>query len=112
MKLLLTMVATLVLALPATASVQARPSIRIVSNSPFVVAGAGFRPGEQIRVLAHRGADRVGRTLTATQAGTFRARLAAFRGSACMIVSVNASGSRGSRAVLKIIPLCPPPIAP
>lgn len=112
MKLVLTIVAALVLALPATASVQARPSIRIVSDSPFMVAGTGFRPGEQVRVIARRGADRAVRTVPAARNGTFRVRLFTFGGDDCTFVSVNAMGSRGSRAALRIVPLCPPPVAP
>jgi hypothetical protein len=111
MRLVLALAAVVVLAPPAAASVQVRASIELVSNSPFVVAGTGFRPAEQVRLVAYRGAVRTTRTVSATRRGTFRVRLAASAGAGCAVVAVTATGSKGSRAALKIMPLCPQPPA-
>jgi hypothetical protein len=92
----------LLLAVTATASAQAArsvtPRILLVERAPLVVRGAGFRPGERVRVLLLAG-SRVTAVTRVSQAGTFVVRFERSVGR-CTRFSLLASGSGGSRARL------------
>lgn len=88
------------------------PALSLSSQEPFVVAGRSFGAGETVRVVAIHGAERLVKVLVAGSAGGFRARFA-FAPKPCSFTRVSATGSRGSRASLRILPACqPPPLAP
>jgi hypothetical protein len=106
---LLLSVATFVSA--ASAATRQRPAVRVAATSPFTVVGTHFVPGERVRVVLEARGPHV-RTVTARPSGRFTA---AFRGVSipdCMGFLIVATGDRGSRARLSLMPECPQPPAP
>jgi hypothetical protein len=86
------------------------PTLRIVKVRPFTVHGDHFRGHEVVRVVV-TGRRTAGRTVRATAAGAFAARFVeiAFDGRCTGVLSVRATGDRGSRAtVRRVPPQCPP----
>lgn len=92
-------------ALAADAAV--RPRLLIASIDPVVVAGSGFRAGERVRLVVS--GDVVAKRLViANVRGRFVARFAV-RGGPCKAVLVQALGSRGVRASVRMdAPTCAP----
>jgi hypothetical protein len=87
----------------------ARPSLGLVDLDPLAVQGVRFKPRERVavQVLAP---VRAARTAIASGRGSFRIRFR-FRVGRCERVSVQAFGSRGSRARLlpqRELGYCPP----
>ncbi len=79
-------------------------SLQVVKRLPMTLKGRSFRPGERVRVSA--GAQM--KNVRANQGGTFVVTL---RGpDRCSTTRVLATGSGGSRVILKILasPDCPP----
>ena len=74
------------------------PRLGIVRTVPLTIRGAGFRPGERIRVLA-TGAGTDTKRVFATAAGAFTLRLRV-RVGRCTALVVQAFGTAGSRAMI------------
>lgn len=100
-------------ALTAAAHSQGTAALRLQDRSPVIVAGTGFERGEQVRVTLIRDTS-TWRFVRAGRPGTFVVTFAGASVSRCDLVRVVAVGSRGSRAVLKILPspACMPLRAP
>jgi hypothetical protein len=81
-----------------------KPTLRMVSESPFVVAGRGFKAGERVKVVAAAGDGELRKTLFASSRGRFTARFA----TNCRPVFITAVGRKGSRATLRIRGIPPP----
>lgn len=80
-------------------STARQPKLTLVSGTPLVLAGQGFRSRERVTVSASVGSQRVRRSLAATAGGRFTAR---FRtGPDCGPIYVLAVGRGGSRAVVR-----------
>lgn len=77
-------------------------SLSAVDLQPLVVRGAGFEPGEQVRLVLSTGEGQQWRTKVAGAGGNLTARFGVSIGG-CGRFSVQAFGSRGSRA--RIMPL-------
>jgi hypothetical protein len=104
-----TLVVTALLGLGTAApAARARAQLSIVGHTPLVVIGTGFASGESVRVTASITGHSEQRRVTAGAAGRLKARFT-LRWTTCEIVAVTAAGSRGSRATLKIVPVCAAP---
>ena len=79
--------------------------VSVPNQRPFTVAGNGFVGGERISI-AVSARNRVRRTVTAGSGGRFEVRMPAVRLRACPAFALSATGDRGSRASLKIVPAC------
>ena len=83
--------------------------LTVVDRSPVSVHGAGFHAGEAVRVRAIvRGGPRLAKSVVAGRNGAFRARFASLSAGRCSLVTVQATGARGSRASYTSYPLCGP----
>ena len=103
MKLLLAcsagVAATLVAVSVASAERSARPALAVADETPVVLRGSGFKPGERVRVFLQAGEGKWTRTTEAGSAGGFTVRFPlALPG--CGQPSAHAFGSEGSRARL------------
>jgi hypothetical protein len=100
-----------VLVLPVGSSAAtSAASLRLLDHSPAVVRGTGFKPGERVTVRAYVTSGTRSRALDATRAGTFTVQFALSAGGCAGARAFSATGSRGSRASLKLlVPECPPP---
>ena len=85
--------------LAPTGSTARKPSLTLVSETPLVVVGRGFRSGERVTVTASISSQRVGRSLAADTGGRFTARFKTEP--ACGPIYVVAVGRRGSRAIVR-----------
>jgi hypothetical protein len=92
----------------ASAASSTRPSLRLMDRSPVSVRGAGFLGGERVTVHLSAG-SRSSKVVTAGGRGGFVARFARSL-PRCTRYSVQAFGSKGSRASLRsgIAPDCQP----
>jgi hypothetical protein len=89
-----------------------RASLRLVSDSPTTLRGAGFHSREHVRLVVFAG-RRVVRNLVATAAGGFVVRMQSVDANACQGFGATATGNRGSRASFKRTPgVCPYPANP
>ena len=107
MRLAVTVVSMLVLALPAPAAPGlSRASLKLASTTPLVVVGNGFGAREPV-LLTYTGADLTRRVVgvKAARNGSFRAAFE-LRLDRCATFTVRAAGARGSRAVLQVVPAC------
>ncbi len=84
----------------ATASGNARPSLRFLGLSPARVHGAHFGAGERVRVTLHAGSAKRVRTTRATRHGAFTVGFGTLdeRDRCGASVRVTALGLRGHRA--------------
>jgi hypothetical protein len=107
------LVAALSAALASSATIAAavrstdatsKPTLRMVSESPFVVAGRGFKAGERVKVVAAAVNGKLRKTLSASSRGRFTATFA----TSCGPFFVTAVGREGSRAALRIRGIPPP----
>jgi hypothetical protein len=90
-------------------SQAARASLRLISDSPTTLRGAGFQSREHVRLVVV-GDHRAGKNLVATAAGGFVARMPGVDANACRGFSATAVGDQGTRAWFKRAPgLCPYP---
>lgn len=95
----------------ASAETSARARVAVVDKAPFTVRGSGFKPGERVAlVVAVK--SRWQRSVVATSTGSFVARFTGPSVTHCTSYYVSARGNRGSVAVLKVAPECPPPPQP
>jgi hypothetical protein len=95
----------------ASAATRQRPAVRVAATTPFTVLGTHFVSGEHVRVVVEARGPHV-RTVTARPSGRFSA---VFRGVSipdCTGYLIVATGDRGSRARISLMPECPQPPAP
>jgi len=78
----------------ASSSSSQRPELRPVSQSPLTVEGTGFRPSENVRLVADAPHKQV-KNARADSSGNFKAT---FPETGCGSITVTATGSEGSRA--------------
>jgi hypothetical protein len=103
--------ATAVIALPSAAA--APESLRLVQRSPLVLSGRDFVARERVRVRVTTAGDRAVRRVRASRSGAFRLTFSGLDFDRCNGLSAVATGSQGSRATLKRVPLeCPPSLRP
>ena len=85
------------------AEVHAKPALRLTDRTPVTIAGSGFVSGERVLVrVASRGTWT--RRATAGGSGTFRVVVQSATVDRCELLRAVATGSRGSRATLKLLP--------
>jgi len=102
---LVALLAVVAVALPTRAAGTQQAEVRVVTMSPLVVRGTGFKAHERVRVTAAPGGVR---RVRSRANGHFTA---SFPGSVdrCVGLSVVATGTRGDQAALKLPqPACPP----
>ena len=74
-----------------------------VSSHPLTIEGVFFKAGERVVVTAEvKDVLQVKRTVVATRSGTFQVTFENLTFGRCAQPTVSASGSRGSKATLKI----------
>jgi hypothetical protein len=112
MRLALAVLVAAVVASAAAAQTQRTPRIWLVSARPVTVAGTQFMPGERVRVTADLGAASLSKTITASRLGRFTARWTRSVTDSCYSTFLRATGSRGSKAVWKLVAECAPPLDP
>ena len=109
---LIALAASLLVVSAASAFSSTGPELRLVAKSPLVVSGLHFKAREEVRVvvISHEGAAR---RVVASPDGHFTARFDDVVVSRCEPLSVRATGSRGSEAILKLpAPACLPVRSP
>ena len=74
MRLALALFALAALLTAVAAGAATRPSLRLLDDSPVVVRGTGFAPGERVAVTASTRARSVTRRAAATRLGVFTVR--------------------------------------
>jgi hypothetical protein len=96
----------------AAARTPAPPTLRVVSTSPLVVAGTGFRAGERVTVTALSSVRPHIVRIRATRRGSFRVRLGRFTQPCGSPWAVRARGASRRVAVVRLAaaPCVPPPI--
>jgi hypothetical protein len=103
MKRGLLIVALLVWAVLAVSALAVPPAseLRIVDRSPATVAGVRFKPAERVKLVLASEAVRHVQAVTASRFGRFTAEFQGVRVDRCSGFVVQATGSLGSRAVLR-----------
>lgn len=92
------LVAGLLLSAIASGS-GSKARLTMLDRSPVVVRGASFHAGEPVRVRAIvRGGPRLAKSVVAGTNGVFTARFVSLSLRKCSFMTVQATGSRGSRA--------------
>jgi hypothetical protein len=79
--------------------------LHIADVTPFVVRGSGFQSKERVRVVLRSNGRHV-KTLVATPSGTFKVRFPGVSLRRCVGYFVRATGSKGSRAYVRLVPEC------
>jgi hypothetical protein len=97
---LVTAACCLAAAAAAGAAPSARPSLRLVDIDPVTLRGAGFAPGERVRLTFHGRTVTLTRSAKTTAAGTFTARFAEVtdRERCDVVLKATAAGTTGDRA--------------
>jgi hypothetical protein len=91
----------------AAPALAAGPSLRLVTGTPLVLVGSGFRSAEHVTVTAS--GVRVLHWRVIAVRGAFRVSLGGLVLSRCNTVAIVAVGSAGSRVALRIPrPACMP----
>ncbi len=81
-----------------------RPTLALAQSQPLVLVGRNFGPAEAVALtVPARKTSRI--TLRADRRGSFSLTLRTIAVSRCSGFTVTAIGSRGSRAILKRLPL-------
>jgi hypothetical protein len=93
----------------AIASQSERPRLATLDLAPVTVRGVYFRAREQVRVVLRMNGDVYSRRITTTLRGRFVVRYLSVTAGPCTPYTVSATGSKGSRAALKVFPECPAP---
>ena len=104
----------LALVLGATSAAAAAPMLRLADQSPLVVRGSGFKAGEHVRVWLVLTTSRRYHDTVAGVRGGFTVRFTLTPLQCPFARSVTATGTKGSRAALKLPQsMCPqPPVEP
>jgi hypothetical protein len=108
MRTVLVLVAALALVSVGSARVDAA-KLALEQSSPPALRGAGFARGEHVVVVATNPRRTIRREATVSAAGRFTVRLTRVAIRPCDRVVVNAVGTTGDRATLRLVPMCPPP---
>jgi hypothetical protein len=104
-RLVITAVAALML-VPAALAVT-RPHVGLVHRAPATVAGAGFRPGEHVRVHVSNGTLILSKRVLTNAAGAFTVHfIKSMPMPPCGQLAISAVGTLGDRAAWK----SPPPV--
>ena len=83
----------------------AKPRLVVLDRSPLVVRGLRFKADEDVRVRAIlRGGARAAKSVVASRGGVFNVRFATVWPRRCAFLTVQATGSRGSRASFTLHP--------
>jgi hypothetical protein len=102
------LLALAVLVLARDAGGAAHPALKLEGRAPVTIAGTGFAAHERVRLVLHSPRAR-SRQVTASSSGTFSKAFSGVAVDRCSGFWVSATGSRGSRAVLRRPPPeCPP----
>lgn len=96
---------TLLAVAPAAAG---GPTLQVTSTSPVTVRGVLFIPSERVTVVAQV-KERHVLEVTADATGTFIARFPDVSLGPCSVYIIRATGSRGSKAILRSVPECAQP---
>jgi hypothetical protein len=89
-----------------------RAHLRVTDPTPLTVRGSDFKAHESVRVVYVADEKTAAVRTEATSAGTFTARFAGVHLDVCSVKQLSATGSMGSRAFVKFMPVaCPPPAA-
>jgi hypothetical protein len=98
--------------LATSAATAGGARVRVTDTSPATVRGAGFVPGERVRVTVDARTT-VTRRVLAGPAGGFVARFQTVTLSWCTAYVVRAVGSTGDTAIIRVLaPECPQPPTP
>jgi hypothetical protein len=100
----------LVVLVAVAAAVAGTARLQVTARAPFTVHGVGFAPGEHVTIVAQAAGRHVAE-VTAGKDGTFIVRFDVSLG-VCPAYIVSATGSRGSRASLRLVRECAYPGAP
>lgn len=102
------------LAVVAAAGATVTPRVWLTNESPVVVGGTGFVPGEHVTIRVSAGELLLRKTVDAKPTGRLYARWAsASIPDHCHMIRVTAVGSEGTRAVYREFPSpCAVPITP
>jgi hypothetical protein len=104
-RLALTLLA-LTLLVPAQASTQTRPTMRIVRSAPLTVRGAWFKPRESVRLRVVTGERALSRQLRAGALGGFTVRFIGVRLNYCVVpLVVTARGAASGLVRLNLPPV-------
>jgi len=100
------LIGVLVLAIAGAAvaaDLRTKPALRVADRSPVTVAGTAFVSRERVLVTVSSSHTWT-RRATAGARGTFRVVFEGATVDRCEVVRVVATGARGSRATLKLLP--------
>jgi hypothetical protein len=97
----------LVVLVAVAAAVAGTARLQVTAQAPFTVHGVGFAAGERVNIVV-RAAGRHVKVVTASEDGTFTVRFDVSLG-VCPAYTVSATGSRGSRALVRLIGECAHP---
>ncbi len=75
-----------------------RPQLTVTDTRPFEVRGAGFEPNERVQVLLALNGAQSWRSTVASRAGVFSVEFRGVSLGACSRFTMQALGSKGSRA--------------
>jgi hypothetical protein len=82
----------------------AKPRLSVVSTTPLVVAGTGFRAGETVRLIVKADAGASSRRDEASGAGRISVRFRGLEVDRCDYLIITARGDKGSLAQLRRMP--------
>jgi hypothetical protein len=93
------------LAVAAAAGATVKPRVWLTDESPVIVGGTGFVPGEHVTVTVSASQLTLRKTVDAKPTGRLYARwLTASITDHCHMIRVTAVGSEGTRAVFRELP--------
>jgi hypothetical protein len=93
-------------ALLAVADSAAAPTLRLLKTNPVAVKATGFHSRESVRVTVRAGQTLTRSSTRADSHGRFTATVRGAVAPACVSLVVTATGTDGSRAVYRRMPLC------
>ena len=110
-----TVIVAFLVLVPAGAAAQqaaaGKAKLRVMSAAPLKVKGTGFAPSERVLVGVRGRQGLTRKRVTAGRSGGWVLSFPGIGYERCSGLIVNAVGSRGSRAGVKLPqPLCPPPL--
>jgi hypothetical protein len=96
--------ASIIVLVAVAAAVAGTARLQVTARAPFTLHGVGFVPAERITIVVQT-AERHVKVVTASQDGAFTVRFDVSFG-VCPAYTVSATGSRGSRASLRLVREC------
>jgi hypothetical protein len=97
--------ALVMLMLASVASAATAPTLRLTSVDPITVSGSHFRAKERVRLVVTIASETWRRSAIATRTGTFQVAVGDLQLGRCAGLGIRATGSKGSAAMLKRLPL-------